>query len=736
MNVDPRYKTPLVVLGLAMLVAAGYTNSFKSEFIFDNQFIIKNDTRIQKPSMENVKLVFTEDYWYPRGVGALYRPITTLSFMTDYSVWGFKEDHRGYHWANVGLHLLNAVLLYFLLKTLLGSVWPATMGAALFAVHPIGTESVTNLVGRSDLLAAASVMGGLLIYMRAIRASGWRRWLWMVLLMVTTTLGVLSKENALVIVAILPLYDFAFRYRRQHQKIGREAMRATKEYFLNGYIVFVPIVIGFFWWRSHMYSLHGPSPESFQDNLLRGASFLAARVTAIKVIGSYLWLLVFPISLSSDYSFNQVPVFTGQMNSLEEWKTPLAVLAVAGILWFAFRTFRRGSKRWFFFIGFFFLALLPTSNLIILIDSNMAERFLYLPMIGFIGCVAMAADLLPRVRLAHWRQVGTLRVGHLVILMIVLVFTVRTYLRNEDWENSATLWDATARSSPNSARVHRLRAWAIYSRDTDHPALDDAIAAAERSAEILKGLAPEKDALLTHLYLGMFYGMKGDRLATPQDNGSLVSNNASAPWFARSLASLERARAIDQANNEKQKNQGLARGRTELQIHDAGMGQVYENLGVTLSRLGRHTEAIDAYKYLLRLDPSNQDGYNNLAVEYVLMDNDRDAAEALLQCVLVGDTKGQAARSLARIYAFRNPTPQIPAFTSSDGGRTIRINMGCPIVRADASSAAMKLAEAFLRLERKNAAESVRSTMRRLEFDMTPYDELWRKYGLEPPRTP
>ena len=112
-----------------------------------------------------------------------------------------------------------------------------------------------------------------------------------------------------------------------------------------------------------------------------GAGFWTARLTAVKVIGKYLWLLLWPSRLSCDYSYNQIPLFTWG-----DWKALAAVAACVALAAVAIVCYRR-SKPVFFFIAFFFAALAPTSNLAILIGTIMAERFLYLPSIGFAGCL-------------------------------------------------------------------------------------------------------------------------------------------------------------------------------------------------------------------------------------------------------------------------------------------------------------------------------------------------------------
>src|ERR1019366_1140939 len=126
------------------------------------------------------------------------------------------------------------------------------------------------------------------------------------------------------------------------------------------------------------------------ENPLVSAGFWTARLTAVKVIGKFLWLFLWPAHLSVDYSFNAVPLFGWQATNWEDVKALIALAVCLGAVFFAVLLavrWRRMGKPLFFFLVFFFVALSPVSNVIILIGAIMAERFLYLPSVGLAGCV-------------------------------------------------------------------------------------------------------------------------------------------------------------------------------------------------------------------------------------------------------------------------------------------------------------------------------------------------------------
>src|ERR1035438_1178325 len=154
----------LAVLLLCVAALLAFSNSFGAGFVFDSKPILLQDPRIRQATAANIAQIFQHTYWWPSGEAGLYRPLTTLSYLWNYAILGNREDPAGYHWINFLLHAGNILLVYALATRLIRRFWPVVFLAGLWAVHPLLTESVTNLVGRADLLAAMAVLGGLWIY--------------------------------------------------------------------------------------------------------------------------------------------------------------------------------------------------------------------------------------------------------------------------------------------------------------------------------------------------------------------------------------------------------------------------------------------------------------------------------------------------------------------------------------------------------------------------------------------
>ena len=357
----PRWLAPA---GLFALTLLAYANSLGLGLAGDSQFLLTQDPRLQSLTAQNLWLILSKSYWWPVAGDLIYRPVTTASLLLNHALAGAAGGGAfWYHLVNLLLHACNVWLLWKLASRLL-SRHAAWWAAALWAVHPIATEAVDNVVGRADLLAAMAVLAGLLIYGRATVESGPPRWL---ALFAVAAAGVFSKENAVVLVGLMLLSDLAFGApggirRRQRLAAYAAALGSIVALLVARAAVFAPL----------------PWPPAFyMDNVLRDLPRWERLFSAQNIVGMDVGLLVWPVRLVSDRSFDVIrpAAWTDAGAWISLWAlVALLVLALA--------------MRWrhplvFWLVGFLGLALLPTSNLVITIASAMAERFLYLPSVAF-----------------------------------------------------------------------------------------------------------------------------------------------------------------------------------------------------------------------------------------------------------------------------------------------------------------------------------------------------------------
>ncbi len=640
-----------------------YSNSFHAPFLLDNDGIILQDTRVHAVTPVALHRILTGQYWPTANTG-LYRPLDTLSFLLDYAVLGHGTDPYGYHCINFLLHAANIVLVYLLGLALFRRTEHALPLSAVWGLHPILTESVTNIVGRADLLAAFGVLAALLCHRKALESAGVRRTAWLAAIAVASAIGIFSKESAIVVVAVFAIYDFLlgreFSWTRRLASYGAAAL---------------PCLI-YLYVRSQVLGGSSYQATSFTDNPLLGAGFWTARLTAIDVIGRYFGLLLWPAQLSWDYSYNAVPLVTW---SAIPALVGLAAAAVAAVRWW------RTEKPLVFGIAFFFATLVPTANLLLLIGTIMAERFLYLPAIGFAIVVVWALDLASR-RLTHDRMTY-LYVG---VGLLLVCLAGRTYARNGDWNDPQRFWLSAAAAVPDSYKASMAAATAtVHTNDRD---MDRSVHYAARALAILDGLPDSENSATGYRDGGIVFRNAGD-LAASKGGGS-------ASWYRKSLDALLRSERIELGWQERYRAENAALGKPGLTSLPSTL---YLALGRTYLRLGDKLHAVAALERGHTLE-SSPELLEELANLYVSNGEPRKAAAALVEALAMDPKRSDLISRLVELYGQIDPTG---CAVSRDAGG-VSLNQDCPLVHNDICSASRNVIGNYLRRGQQFEADSIR----------------------------
>ncbi len=180
------YAAAIVMIGFA-----AYSGSLGNGFTFDDYAVVVNNPVVGEGRLSEV---FSTGYWRAQPDAGHYRPLTILSFVLNHAAGGLKPF--GYHLTNLVLHLLNATFLFWILGHLLRDPHAAGFGALAFLLHPVNTEAVCSVVGRSELLAAFCVLSAWASYVAASRAAGGRRALLLFASVLLGLMGCLAKEQA------------------------------------------------------------------------------------------------------------------------------------------------------------------------------------------------------------------------------------------------------------------------------------------------------------------------------------------------------------------------------------------------------------------------------------------------------------------------------------------------------------------------------------------------------------
>jgi hypothetical protein len=454
---------------LALLGVALYANSLTNDFVWDD--------RLTAARPAGLLAIATE------GTGAYYRPLVMLSFALDRLLWGASP--AGFHVTNVAAHLSAAWLLGALAQHAGLGAGAALASALAFAAHPVQTEAVTYISGRTDVLCALFTLLALLAWRNTRRsADGWA-----VASAAAVGAALLCKEAA----ALLPL---ALLVPGAHP-----AARPPRP--------LLPLAAGGVW-------LVAWSTLSGQTVALAG---LGGRLTAIAVaLLTYVRLLVWPVGLHLE-RFTAVPGWS-LGSAFVAWA--LVCVLLAGLAWAA-----RGLRSGWFFLALAALAYLPVSGIVPVYPAIAAralftaEHFLYLPLLGLAPLVAgAAATRMPRPRARALLAGALAGWGALVVA------------RNRDWRDEATLFRHTLGYDPPAARMW-FNAGNLALADGR---LDDA----ERLYRA--ALVREPGDAAAHLNLGITLQRRGDRVEAEESYRRAIAADARLREAYRALAALLAAR--------------------------------------------------------------------------------------------------------------------------------------------------------------------------------------------------
>ena len=740
-----------------------------------------------------------------------------------------------FHVINYLAHVAVAVLVYLVALTLTQRFWVSAAMGLLFTTHPIATESVTNTIGRADIFSSLTVMGGLLLYIRSSKSPDFWKLPWLIGLMLLTIFGEFSKESAVAIIFVIPLYDLIYRFSREDVRnlvptlrigaafalcaiVGPALMFVAASLFVNHwwdeprlYIIVSAIMViaaGAFlivwaivrsaetedwnWslpWRKYIlpYAIAflipllvlffvrrwvaanaTPAETPFLDNPIRGESWFAGRLTAAQALVRLWGLLVWPYHLSCDYSFNEIPVYGAWLHPGVDLFGVFSALLIGAVLLVAVVRWRK-NRALAFYILFFFLTYFPTSNFVLTIGSIMAERFLYLPFIGFIGVMALGLEYVCR-RIADVvsnaaqsqerdREFSRVLVFGSVVSVIALVYSVRTFARNFAWRSDVTLWQSAKDISPKSFRSYQSYAFALFEEvglpkekrqpETKEVTIDDCIYWASKGRPIVDPLPNKFNSSRLYLHLGMYYQIKANQLADKGPNGDAINNAKSNPYFQEAIASLERGVPVDRAFNKINRQKELERGKKVDEIPDVGLLQVYQYLGDAYLAVGRPYDALEAYQYMRHLDPTSPDGYIKVASVYTSMNtpelvasdpsraagNMEQACIAIIQALWLDSSRTFLWQPLDQLLSRLNRDPSGPVIVNGPDGRP-RLNSQRPIVASTICSAYQGFLRLFMESKLFAQADFIYGLAVGGGFPRALFDDIYRQFGRTPPPPP
>jgi tetratricopeptide (TPR) repeat protein len=635
-----RQWTAVALLLLLLLPCLLYWNTLHNDFVFDDMPLIWGSKVVPRlNSVYDIVNLFAEKYGY--------RPIRTLSYAIDYGFSG--TGPVSYHVSNIIYHAITALLVYLVTISLIPQQATALVAALIFAAHPIHTDSVAYLSGRRDILFALFYLAGFWCFLRHRKRN---RLLYLIAAMLLYLLSIGAKEMGVTLPLVFFLYDALGRLPQTtggppsfSLRESGQAIRNTLRQHIYFYGAFFLCALCFSIYKIFIY------PSSHQEGYY-GGSVVVTMLTVGRILVHYIKLLLFPVTLVADYSYDAFPL----SHSILEWRTFSAFVILLVLVLALLKMLPR--NRWITFAGaWFFITLLPVCH-IIPHHELLAEHYLYLPSFGF--CLTAALLVTP---LLNDRRYAAVTIA--CFLTIITLFSIRTIDRNRDWKDGLTLWRATVKSVPRCARAqNNLGFYYLNARQ-----YRDALAHLTAAAEI------KPDYAEAYNNMGLVFSNQGNQeRAIPLFTKAYKLNQTyydalynlanalerkghykSAVWFYE-LIIKKKPRSPEIHNNlgvvlQKKGELEPAREqfRTAIAI-DPDNVEARNNLGVWYNSRGRYAEAVEEFKQALRVKPDNAEVRCNLGTVYNSMKQYDSAIDQFRKALQIKPDSAEALNNLGKAY--------------------------------------------------------------------------------------
>lgn len=434
-------RAAIIIIFVTCLVI--FANSINNHFVFDDSEVIVTNNAIT--SLANIPIILGLTTGKP-----YYRPLRTASYTLDYFFSGL--DPTAYHIFNITYHAIASVLVYLIVLFLLGSHRAALIAGLIFAVHPVQTDSVTYLSGRRDVLCGLFYFLGFYYFLKFRENSKGK---YLVIVFLSYVLAMASKEMAVTLVGIFFVYDFLTNI--EQGPFFSRIFRGLKDTLVKHRYFYPPLfLLGS---AFVVYKVVVKSPSHAAGYY--GGSILNNVATVARVVVHYVKLLLFPLTLNADYSYNAFPASRSILEPAVLFS--LAILFLLGGLIVYCMT---EKKKWFAFSGlWFFVTLLPVMQ-IFPHHELLAEHYLYIPIFGFALLLALLFEK------TFTLFTSRTSVVYIVLVMLLFLLSVRTIIRNRDWKDDLTLWTKTVQTSPDCVRARNNLGRALNNEGDFSAAID------------------------------------------------------------------------------------------------------------------------------------------------------------------------------------------------------------------------------------------------------------------------
>ncbi|MBT4120324.1 MAG: tetratricopeptide repeat protein [Candidatus Peribacter sp.] len=633
-----------------------YGASLGNSFVrWDDGLLIYENPAIRGFSLANLKTIFTT--YDPE----LYIPLTLLSYQFDFLLSG--TNPAWYHFHSLILHILNATLVVWVLKSLTKNIWVSLLTGVLFLIHPLHTEAIAWASGRKDLLSTLFFLLSTGFYLTKKKRMS----------LAAFTLGLLAKVTIVTLPITLLLIDYY-----KGEGINKDTVKNKIPYFV---LALLFAVIAYF----------GKS-QMLQTETLVQIIAMAGKSTAF-----YLEKLLWPTQLSVLYPYHHTIVF-----SSPDFLIPFIGVSIIGIL--AILSMRY-TKIIACCLGFFAVTLAPSLPNFAKAGTYYiaSDRYAYIPSIGFLLLLSLGIYAVSQNQRLQKVSIGI--VGGLLVF-----FSYTASVQSLVWKNSETLFTNVIQYYPDSHVAHnnignlyRRQGKLDEATDSYRTALSIRMgstlgeqnieAIAEFETNIANALATKGDidqAILLYnkalssnsnavilSNLGSAYRQQGKlKEAASKFKQSLMLNSKNPQAFLglgityQEMGEIEKAEqafldaielqplfAVAHVNlgalyvNIGRIDDGIAKYKETIEINPY-FPQAHYNLAIALRKLGRNREALESYLTAIKLQPAYVAARINAGILYAERKKIDLAIEQFKEVLRYDPDNGRALSALKQLGAF------------------------------------------------------------------------------------
>ena len=606
---------------IAVFAAVLYVNTLGHQYALDDSIVITdNDFTLEGVSgigdimrYDTFRGFFKVEGKDKLVSGGRYRPFTLVMFAAGISMWGEKPGIS--HFINLLLYAGIGIMLYLWVRLLLknksayGYGWFIALATALlFVAHPVHTECVANIKGRDEIMALLGSVIAAYFMLKSYLSKGKSNTKYIGIACLAFVIALFSKENTITFLGVVPLMLFVFTKANLGEAIVKSLPLLVPTVL---FMIVRTAVIGF--------DVGGDPPTEMMNNpfiKIQGNGYVPFSggerlATIFYTLLRYLQLLVVPYPLTHDYYPRHIAIM-----NFGNWQAILSVVLHLGLLVYGLMLSAKKNILGFgilYYIGTLFIV----SNLLFPVGTNMAERFIFMPSVGFCFVVAVLLhQLFVKIKREKLISFSNYRIPLGIVGVVALVFGVMTVARNPIWYNNMTLFVNDADISVNSAKLQNSVGGELVTKSVDEK--DET----KRKAMINKAIGHLNQAIKIHPNYKNAYLLLGNAYNYLQDYDKSISYYEHAlsidPNYVdanSNLAVTYRSAGRYYGEQKNDLNKALAYLTKAEQANPQDL-ETIRLLGVVYGMSGNSNKAISYFTKVTTLQPNSAAAWLNLGNAY------------------------------------------------------------------------------------------------------------------------